>query len=386
MTWKVFKKSSYGLLAPLAVLALYALFYHQPFITRLENITVDWRFDIRSNPGTQVDPSLLLIDIDQASLDRFGGWPWPRNYHGDLLYVLDAEQPSVIAFDILFTDRREEKRDRFLANSVREEQANNLLAESLRKSGKVVLSAFAQSGQNPQKRPGNIDYGKTKPLTKVQGLITKVPGVNDPNLALTPLALLRYESFFGFTDTVSAESDSIRRRMPLVLRIGKNLYPSFITQILLRHHRIDPDSVEVLLGDSLVLPTAQGPIRVPINDRGEMLINYRSKLDFPSIPFTQTLQALYDKQQQGKPLPVDFPAIQNRIVLIGATVSGLMELASTPISSSSPPVLHPSLCAEQRSPKRLPPRRARSLDRPGLSHPLLAHPPPASIKKASASP
>lgn len=335
---KYLKKNSYGLLAPLAALSLYALFYEQAFIARLENITVDWRFDNRPALGSKVDPSLLLVNIDQASLDRFGGWPWPRNYHGDLLYLLDPEQPSVVAFDILFTDRREEKRDRFLAASVREEQANKFFAESLRKNGKVVLSAFAQSGQSPQNRPGTIDFGKTQPLPQVKGNPKLVPGIEDSNLALTPLALLRYESFFGFTDTVSVGSDSIRRKMPLIIRVGRDIYPSFVTQILLRHLKIDPSAVRVELGKALILPTEKKEIRIPINERGELLLNYRPNLEFPSFSFASTLQALYEKQQQNKELPPEFPLIKDRIILVGATVSGLMELASTPISSSSPPV------------------------------------------------
>jgi adenylate cyclase len=336
--WKFLQKHCYGLLAPLLALSLYALVYSQPFVTRLENITVDWRFDTRLPLANATDPSLLLIAIDQPSLDRFGGWPWPRNYHGDLLYLLDSEQPSVIAFDILFSDRREERRDRFLAGSLREEQANQYFAESLRKNGKVILSAFAQSGQSSQNRPGTIDYGKTRPLGQVHGNPLLVPGIDDPNHALTPMALLRYESFFGFTDTASVEADSIRRQMPLVIRVGSDLYPSFITQILLRHFQIEPEKVEITLGQSLRLPTPKGAINIPINERGELLLNYRPEMTFPSSSFTGTVQTLYDKQQQGKQPPATFTPLQNKIILVGATVSGLMELASTPISSSSPPV------------------------------------------------
>jgi adenylate cyclase len=335
------KKFLYGLLAPLLVAGLVWLIHDEPFFQRLEKLTLDWRFNnFRSSPRPNHDPGLFLVAIDQPSIDKYGGWPWPRNTHGDLIYLLDSQNPDVIAFDILFTDRRDEKRDRFLASSVREDQANKYFAESLKKSGRVVLAAQAQTGVEQTRRRGRIDDGQTRPLGSVSGDIMDVPGVNRADDLLLPMALLRYEAHFGFTDTApTLGGDPVRRSVPLVIRVGRHLYPSFITQILLRQWNIDPADVTVTLGDSLHFPAPGGARSIPINARGEFLINYRPNLLIDQMPFSALAQALYDHTQLSQPLPPDFPALQGRTVIVGATVAGLMTQADTPLSGSVPPVL-----------------------------------------------
>ncbi|MDX6766630.1 MAG: adenylate/guanylate cyclase domain-containing protein [Candidatus Methylacidiphilales bacterium] len=335
------KKLLYGIFAPLIVTGLVWLFHDQAIFQRLENLTLDWRFNnFRAAAANNSDPDLFLIAIDQASIDKYGGWPWPRNTHGDLLYLLESQEPRVVAFDILFTDRRDEKRDRFLANSVREDQANKYFAESLKKSGRVILAAQAQTGAVQAPRRGRIDDGQTKPIGRVTGEVMDVPGVNSSDDVLLPMALLRYEALFGFTDTAPTRgNDTVRRTMPMVIRVGRQLYPSFVTQILLRQWNVDPAQVTVELGRSIQFPTAEGLRAVPINDRGEFLINYRPNLRIDQYPFGSLAQSLYDHTQLGKPLPSDFPKLAGRTVITGVTVAGLMNQADTPLSGATPPVL-----------------------------------------------
>ncbi len=48
------------------------------------------------------DDQVTVIEIDEASLNVMGPFPWPRHYYTDLLTQLIPAEPSVIAFDILF--------------------------------------------------------------------------------------------------------------------------------------------------------------------------------------------------------------------------------------------------------------------------------------------
>jgi adenylate cyclase len=52
------------------------------------------------------DPTLpvRIVDIDQASLDRVGQWPWPRTTVARLLENLTAQGAAVVAFDVLFSE------------------------------------------------------------------------------------------------------------------------------------------------------------------------------------------------------------------------------------------------------------------------------------------
>src|SRR5262245_11417179 len=45
-----------------------------------------------------------IIDIDEASIGKFGQWPWPRNVIATLIAKLHAKGAAVIAFDIVFAE------------------------------------------------------------------------------------------------------------------------------------------------------------------------------------------------------------------------------------------------------------------------------------------
>ncbi|NVZ48140.1 CHASE2 domain-containing protein [Pseudomonas tolaasii] len=65
-----------------------------------------------------VDPRILLITIDDQSLQQLGRWPWPRSLHADLINRLSAAQPAGILFDVIFSEPGEAAQDRQLADAV----------------------------------------------------------------------------------------------------------------------------------------------------------------------------------------------------------------------------------------------------------------------------
>ncbi len=333
------KDKAYGILAPLAIVGIYLLMADHSILQRLENLTVDWRFNHAHGASKSPESDqLFLFEIDQPSFDRLGGWPWPRNVPGGLLYLLDQVNPAAVGMDIIFADRRELRRDDYLAATARADSRNEYLAESLNKLGRVVLSGYAQEKVQQASRQGSIDLGKTRPIGTVIGDIWQVPGTNDVDNLLVPLPLLRYESHIGFTDTApSTDGDNTRRRMPMVVRIEDQLYASFVTQLLLRVRDMEEDKVTVELGSHMLIPGDQ-PLRIPINDRGEFLINYSSPVNVPSASFHKIAEDLYANKNSGTPLPDDFPNLENKIIISAVTVQGLMDQASTPLSSSTPPV------------------------------------------------
>jgi EAL domain-containing protein (putative c-di-GMP-specific phosphodiesterase class I)/CHASE2 domain-containing sensor protein len=79
---------------------------------------------------------IVLVDIDDHSLQQVGRWPWPRSYYAALTDRLTAAGAKRIFFDIVFqgaTDPREDQR----------------FAEALNRSGRVVLAVRPRSGFTP---------------------------------------------------------------------------------------------------------------------------------------------------------------------------------------------------------------------------------------------
>ncbi|BDU49800.1 CHASE2 domain-containing protein [Haliovirga abyssi] len=64
--------------------------------------TVDLRYKIR---GTEKkDLGVIIIGIDEKSLDKIGKWPWKRSIHGELVKKLNEDGVKSIAFDVSFTE------------------------------------------------------------------------------------------------------------------------------------------------------------------------------------------------------------------------------------------------------------------------------------------
>lgn len=88
----------------------------------LEQIAYQLLFQIRG--ARDWDHRVVMVAIDDHSLQTYGQFPWPRDRYGDLLNRLTAANASVVAFDILWVDPSD---------------ADPLLAKAIAQNGRVVL-------------------------------------------------------------------------------------------------------------------------------------------------------------------------------------------------------------------------------------------------------
>lgn len=49
--------------------------------------------------------NVIVVDIDEKSMDALGQWPWPRVMLAQVMHKVDASYPSAIGFDILFPEK-----------------------------------------------------------------------------------------------------------------------------------------------------------------------------------------------------------------------------------------------------------------------------------------
>ncbi|HEY0257136.1 MAG TPA: CHASE2 domain-containing protein, partial [Candidatus Methylacidiphilales bacterium] len=87
------------------------IFLHLPFGRGLETWMGDkmltWRYELlkKTDPAHKPDPHLVLVAINQRSVDDLGRWPFPRSIHGQFLQVLAPEKPKTVAWDVFFTEK-----------------------------------------------------------------------------------------------------------------------------------------------------------------------------------------------------------------------------------------------------------------------------------------
>jgi adenylate cyclase len=141
----------------------------------LEEKFLDWRFRIR---GTEKpDNRVVILSIDDYSIESLGRWPWPRSYHADALDLLTSDGAKIIGFDLIFTDPEESpalskirhlrqyyrslsisrktpegiKFGKILDEVAESSKYDQYLAESLGRNNNVGISYVFQSFSTPDK-------------------------------------------------------------------------------------------------------------------------------------------------------------------------------------------------------------------------------------------
>ena len=118
------------------------------WFTSTDHALQSWRFTESSQP---VSGDIVFVEIDAASLQSVGVWPWPRTVHAALLDRLVALGALDIVFDIDFS-----------ATSTPE--ADNAFAAALQRAGGYAyLAAFQQTLSN-----GKIVLSRPLPLFEAQ--------------------------------------------------------------------------------------------------------------------------------------------------------------------------------------------------------------------------
>ncbi|QYM80302.1 adenylate/guanylate cyclase domain-containing protein [Horticoccus luteus] len=290
---------------------------------RVNDAQVRWRTLFQH----QGDPR-IAISLFEDSTEELVSWPPDREYHATLLGLLAADGTAVVAWDVILDAQREGEGDERLVAT----------AGAAREAGTgVVVGAVSD--------PGTGAGGPTLPdpadaFHHVEGDVSAAYG--DVS-ALLPFPALRSAARFGFVDAPRS-GDGVIRQIPLVVRIGDRLYPSFALQTVLAYLHVTLDQVTVKLGEAVSFPTPKGVCSVPIDREGKYLINYRYEHDdltpdYATYTYRELLLKLKAKLMDGKPLPGREPQVEGKILLVGQTVTGKADAGPSQRSSYTPLVL-----------------------------------------------
>ncbi|MEN8169873.1 MAG: adenylate/guanylate cyclase domain-containing protein [Pseudomonadota bacterium] len=242
------------------------------------------------------DGQTVIIDIDEYSLEQMapehGRYPWARSVHAEVVEWIAAQQPRAILFDILFTDPDPLRPD-----------DDAYLAEVARTQTQLFFPFIHLNTTDPDKGMPLEQVGEALGFTRTQSASP------DARAAL----LLPYTAALiaGRLGNIrySEDSDGIGRHYPLYHEIGGWQLPSLPARAARALNYKLPDNEQIRLN-------WQGPV-----------------LSYPRIPFVDLYQDLSRRQPQR---PLD--EFRDKVVIIGATATGLHDLRTTPISSLHPAV------------------------------------------------
>jgi CHASE2 domain-containing sensor protein len=138
---------------------------------------------------------VVIIAIDEKSLEQLGRWPWPRRFHAQLLQQLAAAQPSVLALDILLPETSNDASiddDGVLAAAIRQAGFPVVLPVAMQDIGsRRKLARPVQALLDAGVKLGHIhvetgDDGLVRSVYLTEGFIDE-PATRYPHLSLAAL-------------------------------------------------------------------------------------------------------------------------------------------------------------------------------------------------------
>ena len=330
-------------LLKLTLVLLVAAILHQMIYLSGVVSLVDFNiFDVMSNQqsdsSTPHFESIVVVEIDEKSLQNFGQWPWPRIILAKVLQEILVQKPAAVGIDIFFpeSDRTSPIHLKNFYKTVLDIDVqmdgfplrledHDLILASVLASGPTVLPLFSsQQGESSLDCP--LPTASLLPIPK--GL--DIP--DSPHLLCNTQLLQQAAQGFGFINS-STDSDGTFRRQGLLVQHKNQGLPSLALAMLAQ---VDPD-IKILPPEKPLSPIkiSFANKTISINQRGEILNFSYKKESFKRISASTLVSG---------DIPIDF--FTGKMVLVGASAAGLYDQYRTPHGDILPGVfIHASLLA-----------------------------------------
>ena len=307
-------KSTLALL--LGVLLSWAyLFMPQAFFS-FDNRLRDFMFVSRGElPKSK---HVVIVDIDEKSLKKYGQWPWSRDIFAKLLYKLGDASAGIIGLDIVFAEKDRSSPNQFTdICKVPKKNIPNydaLLAQSFTQTpvvGGYIFTFEKTAEQNTPMVPAVfIEKGMQESgVLKPKGVVLNIEQLQDS---------LYSSGFFNNTP----DEEGMIRSVPLVMKYDGVIYPSLALEMV----RIFTNTAKVeVRGDSAgVRNISLGKLQIPTDKFGRLLVNFRGAgHHFEYISATDILSGDFNRSK-----------VEGKFVLVGTSAVGIFDLRSIPFDSA----------------------------------------------------
>jgi adenylate cyclase len=321
------------------------------FISVMENKILDYRFLLRGKtlPGDEV----VIIAIDEKTLDELGRWPFPRSYFVDVVDNLNKMGVRALGFDMVFSEpdiysgistidyiKQQGQIEGFtdpklleFYDETRDRVDNDSrLAWALSQGPGVVLGYFFHVRQKDIQHMTEADIEKN--LKEIGTSRYRLIAYDSEEAKrITPFEMIAPETNipiisraaggFGYFN-VFPDNDGTIRWSPLAVSCRDIVYPSLaleLTRVYLK-----APAPDIYISEDGIYKVVLGDIEIPTNAKGELLINYRGPVrTFPYYSFVDILKGRVDKEK-----------IDGRIAVIGTSAVGTYDLRVTPMGSDFP--------------------------------------------------
>ena len=266
---------------------------------------------------------VVIVDIDEKSIEKLGQFPWRRDIYSNILSNLKSAGASVIDFDIFFSEDDKQNpvtileefeiiynqeniinSDQIFLKSIKE---NNVIlplvgaTKETKKNNFTIKSNIIIRGENP------LDY-----LYSYQGHISSLENFNNAAKGLGSISIIDSE-------------DGILRYVPLILNISKKLTPSLSLEAIRLHNKEKSYLIET--DQSGVQQIKTRSTNFETNENGLKFIKFKKFSENGYISASDIYQNNFNQN-----------IVNNKIVLIGSSAEGVFDLVKIPTGDIIPGV------------------------------------------------
>jgi len=283
-------------------------------------------------PRLQTARPVVIADIDEASLKEIGQWPWPRTIVADLVTKLREMGAVAVGLDIVFAepDRMSPAvaaaEFRGIDDATRDKLASlpsndAVLADAIKRAGAIVVGEAGSAAVAP---PRSDAEAALRTGFALRGADPRPFLVTFPGLLRNVLPVEQAAAGRGLF-SINPERDGIVRRVPVIMDAQDTLVPALTMEMLRVVTRAG--AILVRTDEAGVRSVAVPGLEVPTDRNGQFWV-YFNKHD--PARYVSVADVLHGR------VPAD--RFRGRLVLIGTSAVGLLDIKTTPVEPAMPGV------------------------------------------------
>ena len=276
---------------------------------RVESLLVDFRFQLRNLMIPPAVPqNIVIVEIDEKSLEKYGRWPWSRVRQARLIDRIVKAKPSVLAVDIFYPERESKKADAALAKTLANARGTIVMAAGFD-------TTLAQAVEAPDFLLDNALLN-IKDQSRLKQAIT----VTKPK---TSIAQLSSQAMLGHVYSPS-DLDGKLRWECLYIKFGEDIYPSLSLVVAARALGKTTGDVIVYAGRGVRV----GETYIPVEPAGRMRVDYLGQdRTMHYISASDILSGSFQASD-----------LKDKVVFLGTSAISTYDFVVTPFSARMPGV------------------------------------------------
>ena len=279
-------------------------------------------------PLEKRDSNVIIIDIDEKSLGKFGQFPWSRSVFAKIIDQVHATEPKAIGFDVFFTEKDKQSPDEIIksynlipTDIVQFQKIkghDEIFREGLEKSKSVIavlgsnVSSHGTYDRTSKARflskggdPKHFTYAFPYSIGSLEKLEKSAKGLGS----------------ISFLD----QTDGIIRSLPLIVRFNEKLYPTMGLEMVRVGN--NQKNLYVELNEVGITRISSRPYKISSDPNGIIWIRYKKSQKSQYISASSVFDGKFDEKR-----------FKDKYVLIGASAQGLFDLVKTPLGVTIPGV------------------------------------------------